>query len=395
MDIKQNQQSDPETNLEKFAINLNEQAKKNKLDPVIGREKEINRLIRILSRKNKNNPALIGEPGVGKTAVVEGLAQRIVKNDVPENLSDKIIYQLDLGLLVAGAKFHGEFEARLKGILQQIKKSQNTIILFIDELHLIVGTGRTQGSMDTSNLLKPMLARGELRCVGSTTLDEYRQYIEKDKALERRFQKILVQEPSEEETITILRGLRERFEVFHGVFIHDSALIAAAKLAQRYINDRFLPDKAIDLIDEACAFIKTQINSVPLELDDANRKIMQLQIEQAALAREKDITSKEKLKRIKEELAQAQEEQTKIKAKWESESTKVNLIKKLKTEIEHLKQELDNVPISGDFLRAGKIKYSILPEKIAELEVAQKAIKNNQLIKEDITEHEVADVVSQ
>ena len=288
--------------LEKYTINLNKQAELDKLDPVIGRADEINRVIRILSRKTKNNPVLIGEPGVGKTAIVEGLAQRIVREDVPNNLSNKVIYQLDMGSLIAGAKFQGEFEERLKAVLNKIKNSGDTVILFIDELHLIVGAGRTQGSMDASNLLKPMLAKGELRCIGATTLDEHREYIEKDAALERRFQKVFVNEPSVDTTISILRGLKERFETFHGVIIHDNALITAAKLSSRYISDRFLPDKAIDLIDEASAAIKTEIGSKPVELDNVNRKVIQLEIEKAALAKEKDKISLERSSVINNEL---------------------------------------------------------------------------------------------
>lgn len=315
MEITPSATADPDKALAAYTINLNQQAEQDQLDPVIGREREINRLIRILSRKTKNNPVLIGEPGVGKTAIVEGLAQRIYRNDVPENLANKTIYQLDMGSLVAGSKFHGEFESRLKAVLTKIKNSPDRVILFIDELHLIVGAGRTQGSMDASNLLKPMLARGELRCIGATTLDEHRQYIERDPALERRFQRILVGESGEEDTLSILRGLRERFEVFHGVMIHDSALVAAARLANRYISDRYMPDKAIDLIDEACASIKTQIGSVPTELDKLNRQVIQLQIEVAALKREEDANSAERLRAIEQELVTARAAQAKVKAK--------------------------------------------------------------------------------
>ena len=379
--------------LEKYTINLNKQAELDKLDPIIGRSDEINRIIRILSRKTKNNPVLIGEPGVGKTAIVEGLAQRIVKQDVPRNLKDKIIYQLDMGALIAGAKFQGEFEDRLKAVLNKIKNSDNTIILFIDELHLIVGAGRTQGSMDASNLLKPMLAKGELRCIGSTTLDEHREYIEKDAALERRFQKVLVKESTVDDTISILRGLKERFEAFHGVIIHDNALVAAAKMSHRYITDRYLPDKAIDLIDEASAGIKTQIGSQPASLDSINRKIIQLKIEKAALKKEQDTNSLERLTTISNELKILENQAAVLNKQWKKESNEIKQLKDLKEKIEQLKMELDKAPSSGNFARAGEIQYSLLPKLYTSLKQAQKNNESNTLIREDVTEIEIANIV--
>ncbi|WP_342256358.1 ATP-dependent Clp protease ATP-binding subunit [Spiroplasma endosymbiont of Poecilobothrus nobilitatus] len=379
--------------LEKFAKNLNKEALVGKLDPIIGREDEINRVIRILSRRTKNNPVLIGEPGVGKTAIVEGLAQRIVKGDIPSNLKNKTIYELDMGALIAGAKFQGEFEERLKAVLNKVKESNGDIILFIDELHLIVGAGKTQGSMDASNLLKPMLARGDLHCIGATTLDEHRLYIEKDAALERRFQKVVVSESTIDESISILRGLKERFETFHGVKIHDNALVASVNLSSRYITDRFLPDKAIDLIDEASATIKTEIASVPTELDNLNRRIVQLEIEKAALQKETDKASNERLVDIENELKPLKAKQQKLDIQWNSEKESITKLKNLKSQVEKLKKELDQAQLSGDFNRAGEIQYALLPKLEKQLHEQEKQASGSHLLKEDVTERDIAAIV--
>nr|WP_275427261.1 AAA family ATPase [Spiroplasma citri] len=394
MDLTQQYEpgKDPKV-LEKFAKNLNKEALAGKLDPIIGREDEINRVIRILSRRTKNNPVLIGEPGVGKTAIVEGLAQRIVKGDIPSNLKNKTIYELDMGALIAGAKFQGEFEERLKAVLNKAKESNGDIILFIDELHLIVGAGKTQGSMDASNLLKPMLARGELHCIGATTLDEHRLYIEKDAALERRFQKVVVSESTIDESISILRGLKERFETFHGVKIHDNALVASVNLSSRYITDRFLPDKAIDLIDEASATIKTEIASVPTELDNLNRRIVQLEIEKAALQKETDKASNERLVDIENELKPLKTKQQKLDIQWNSEKESITKLKNLKSQVEQLKKELDQAQLSGDFNRAGEIQYALLPKLEKQLNEQEKQASGSHLLKEDVTEHEIAAIV--
>lgn len=347
--------------LSKYGTDLVKRARENELDPVIGRDTEIRNVIRILSRKTKNNPVLIGEPGVGKTAIAEGLAQRIVRGDVPEGLKDKTVFSLDMGSLIAGAKYRGEFEERLKAVLEEIKKSEGRILLFIDELHTIVGAGKTEGSMDAGNLLKPMLARGELHCIGATTLDEYRKYIEKDAALERRFQPVMVNEPTVEDTISILRGLKERYEVYHGVRIHDSALVAAATLSDRYITDRFLPDKAIDLVDEACASIRTEIDSMPSELDDVRRKIMQLEIEEMALKKETDKLSKERLEKLGAELAEYKDKFNEMKSRWEAEKQSVDEVKKLKSEIEQTHADIEQAQLHYEYEKAAKLKYYDLP----------------------------------
>lgn len=382
--------------LEKYGEDLVEKAKAQKLDPVIGRDSEIRNLVRILSRKTKNNPVLIGEPGVGKTAVVEGLAQRIVRGDVPEGLKDKKIFALDMGALVAGAKYRGEFEERLKAVLEEVKKSDGQIILFIDELHLIVGAGKADGAMDAGNMLKPMLARGELHCIGATTLDEYRQYIEKDAALERRFQPVLVDEPTVEDTISILRGLKDRYEVFHGVKITDSALVSAAVLSHRYISDRFLPDKAIDLVDEACALIKTELDSMPAELDELSRKIMQLEIEEAALKKETDKLSQDRLVNLQKELADMQDDFNNKKAQWDNEKSSVEKLQKLREEIEALHNEIQMAQRSYDLNKAAELQYGKLPALQRELEIEEERIKKQDLslVHEAVTEDEISRIVS-
>ena len=382
--------------LSKYGFDLVQRAKDQKLDPVIGRDNEIRNVIRILSRKSKNNPVLIGEPGVGKTAIAEGLAQRIVRGDVPEGLKNKTIFALDMGALIAGAKFRGEFEERLKAVLNEIKKSEGKILLFIDELHTIVGAGKSDGAMDAGNLLKPMLARGELHCIGATTLDEYRKYIEKDAALERRFQPVMVDEPTVEDTISILRGLKERYEVFHGVQIHDQALIAAATLSHRYISDRFLPDKAIDLVDEACATIRTEIDSMPTEMDEIARKIMQLEIEEMALKRETDSLSKERLNVIQKELAELRDKFNAMKAQWNNEKASIHVVSDTKAEIEKVNGEIEAAQRIGDYERAAKLKYSRLPELQKKLEASQKDGTNSKhtLLRDTVTEEEIARVVS-
>lgn len=382
--------------LKKYGHDLVEDARNKKLDPVIGRDSEIRNVIMILSRKTKNNPVLIGEPGVGKTAIAEGLALRIVRGDVPANLKDKTIFSLDMGALIAGAKFRGEFEERLKAVLGEIKKSEGKIILFIDELHTIVGAGKTEGSMDAGNLLKPMLARGELHCIGATTLNEYRQYIEKDAALERRFQPVLVAEPTVEDTISILRGLKERYEVYHGVKIQDAALIAAATLSDRYISDRFLPDKAIDLVDEACAMIRTEMDSMPTELDELNRKIIQQEIAQAALKKEEDKLSKERLEAVTKELAQLREKFNSMKAQWDNEKTAITKVQKLRKQIEQVGGEIERAEREYDLNKAAELKYGKLPQLKAELEKEEKLAEEAQqssLLRDKVTEEEIAKVV--
>ena len=384
--------------LSKYGTDLVARARDNKLDPVIGRDTEIRNVIRILSRKTKNNPVLIGEPGVGKTAIAEGLAQRIVRGDVPDSLKNKTVFSLDMGSLVAGAKYRGEFEERLKAVLEEIRASEGNILLFIDELHTIVGAGKTEGSMDAGNLLKPMLARGELHCIGATTLEEYRKYIEKDAALERRFQPVIVNEPTVEDTISILRGLKERYEVFHGVRIHDSALVAAATLSNRYITDRFLPDKAIDLVDEACALIRTEIDSMPAELDDIRRKIMQLEIEEMALKKETDRLSIDRLAKITEELSGLKEKFDEMKARWESEKSGVENVKELKAQIERLHGDIENAQLNDEYEKAAKLKYSDLPALEAKLAAAEKANESNHtantLVHDTVTEEEIAGIVA-
>ena len=383
--------------LKKYGQDLVEMARANKLDPVIGRDGEIRNVIRILSRKRKNNPVLIGEAGVGKTAIAEGLAQRIVRGDVPENLKDRTVFSLDMGALVAGAKYRGEFEERLKSVLNEVKKSEGKIILFIDELHTIVGAGKTDGAMDAGNLLKPMLARGELHCIGATTLDEYREYIEKDPALERRFQPVMVNEPTVEDTISILRGLKERYEVFHGVKIQDGALIAAATLSDRYISDRFLPDKAIDLVDEACAMVKTELDSMPAELDEMNHRITQLQIEEASLKKETDELSKQRLAALEKEMAELRDTFNSKKAQWENEKNAINKVQALRAEVETTKAEIEKATRTGDYAKAGELQYGKLPSLQKELEAEEKLAnekKEASLLRDRVTDEEIARIVA-
>ena len=382
--------------LEKYGTDLTAAAKRHKLEPVIGRDEEIRNVIRILSRKTKNNPVLIGEPGVGKTAIAEGLAQRIVKGDVPEGLKDKTLFSLDMGALIAGAKYRGEFEERLKAVLQEVTKSEGRILLFIDELHTVVGAGKTDGAMDAGNLLKPMLARGELHCIGATTLDEYRKYIEKDAALARRFQPVMVDEPTVEDTISILRGLKERFEIFHGVRIHDDALVAAATLSNRYITDRFLPDKAIDLVDEAAAMIRTEIDSMPSDMDDLNRKILQLEVEEKALSKEKDNVSVARLEALKKELAEYKDRFAEMKAKWQDEKQAIQSEKELKEKVDSLKAEIDLATNSGDFEKAARLRYGELPalEKKLEDAKAQNAKRKGDILQDEVTEEQINQIIS-
>ena len=383
--------------LKKYGRDLVEEVQAGKMDPVIGRDSEIRDVIRILSRKTKNNPVLIGEPGVGKTAIVEGLAQRIVRKDVPEGLKDKTIFSLDMSALIAGAKFRGEFEERLKAVLNEVKKSNGRILLFIDEIHTIVGAGKTEGAMDAGNMLKPMLARGELHCIGATTLDEYRKYIEKDPALERRFQQVLVQEPDVEDTISILRGLKERFEIHHGVNIHDRAIVAAATLSDRYITDRFLPDKAIDLIDEACAMIRTEIDSMPTELDEVTRRVMQLEIEEAALEKEKDEASKERLESLQKELAECRDQANTMRAKWQLEKEGIHKVQEKREQLEKLRRELEHAENEYDLNKAAELRHGKIPALEKELKGLEAEVNEKQgdkLLREEVTEDEISSIVA-
>lgn len=391
---------DPEGTYEalaKYGRNLVEEAKKHKLDPVIGRDEEIRRVVRILSRRTKNNPVLIGDPGVGKTAIIEGLAERIVRGDIPEGLKNKIIFSLDMGALIAGAKFRGEFEERLKAVLKEVQKSEGKIVLFIDEIHTIVGAGKTEGSMDAGNLIKPMLARGELHCIGATTFDEYRKYIEKDKALERRFQPVVIDEPTVEDSISILRGLKEKFEIYHGIRIHDSAIVAAAKLSDRYITDRYLPDKAIDLIDEACAMIRTEIDSMPTEMDNVKRKIFQLEIEKEALSKEKDTASMERLKAVEKELSNLKDRDNEMTAKYEKEKANITEVRNLKKQLDEARGQIEKAEREYDLNKIAELKYGVIPKLESTIDEKEQSIKENNeaaMLKEEVTEQEISQIVS-